>query len=104
MSMRRYDVRILNRRAAARDCEQERAAALLELLKRSIKLGHRRLAIRRILMLRACSIELPPELVPQCHRLMAEAGSKELSQIHQSVDKWVLMLRPQTTAVGSSQA
>ncbi len=100
--MTRDYVRKLNKRAVSRNSDIEREEALLALLERSIRLGHRRLTVRRILMLRACSIEVPQELAPHCLRLMTEIDRKELSQISQSVHEWILMLRPRN--VDASQA
>jgi len=92
--MSRQQVRSLNRQLAASRPEDARREALLQLLERSIRLGHRRLAIRRILMLHACAIEVPKEWSGHCRELLLRAERAELSRIHQSVHEWAMMLAP----------
>lgn len=71
---------------------EEQRRALLALLDHSLKRGHWRLAVRRYLMLRAQSHEVPPPHAESCERLIASASRRELGRIRQQVHDWVCLL------------
>lgn len=71
---------------------EEQRCALLALLEHSLRRGHWRLAVRRYLMLRAQSHEVPPDCCERCERLIAAASRRELGRIRQQVHEWVCLV------------
>ena len=88
----RTGVRQLNRIVGDRRELFGQRQALIELLARSLKFGHRRLAIRRYLMLKICCHSVPFSLEDSCRVLLAAAKPLEINRIEASVNEWHLML------------
>lgn len=71
---------------------QEQHEALLDLLEHSLARGHRRLAIRRYLMLCWQGHPVPPRLRAECNRLVAASPTREFGRLAREVRAWQTML------------
>lgn len=69
----------------ARQCTREREEVLLQLLRHSIERGHRRLVMRRVLMLEVCGLRVPDALKPYCDRVFEQARAGEVVTIRRAV-------------------
>jgi len=66
--------------------------ALQLLLERSMRLGHRRLAIRRYLMMCSQGYSVPALEQSFCEDMMDECTQSDLNRIRSSVKSWADML------------
>ncbi len=86
---------------------QEQREALLALLEHSLARGHRRLAIRRYLMLCWQGHPVPSRLRAECNRLVIGSTSQEFVRLAHEVRAWQAMLgddyrvRPKASASSS---
>lgn len=71
---------------------KEQREALLALLEHSLARGHRRLAIRRYLMLCWQGHVVPPHLRAACNRLVVESPGPEFGRVSRQVRAWQRML------------
>lgn len=66
--------------------------ALLVLLERDLRCGHKQLAIRHFCMLRALGTEMPPGLERCCERLVLACAPARLARTLEAVHQWLTML------------
>lgn len=77
-----------------RACDtRESARMLLELIRESLRAGHRRVAIQRIFMLRHLDGDLPDDLAAVLTDVVPRLNARELRRMQQAADDWVSMLR-----------
>jgi hypothetical protein len=101
--MARDQIRTLNRRVASKDSRVDQRQALVDLLERSLRLGHRRLAIRRLFMMEICGYPVPQELLEACAPLQQKVKATEVNRIRRSVLEWHAMIsRPLAPTVAAN--
>lgn len=69
---------------------------LIQLAEHSLKLGHKKVAVRRYLMLKTCDYHVPDQLAIRCNQLLKEISPRELWKIEAAVREWHQMLSPGT--------
>ena len=69
------------------------ASELPTLVARDLHRGHVNLAIRHLLMARACGSGVPPGMALRCENLLQACPSARRHRIARDVDNWVRMVR-----------
>jgi hypothetical protein len=71
---------------------REQRAVLLRLLEESLARGHRRMVIRRYLMLKVRGLEVPHALEVTCEELITSRTARDIRRIDAAVREWAWML------------
>lgn len=69
-----------------------RGVSLPELLDRSMRLGQRRVALQRMLMMEAAGMEISEASRAFCHPARMSLPRRELDRMHQAAQAWARML------------
>jgi hypothetical protein len=69
-----------------------RGVSLPELLERSVRLGHRRVALQRLLMMEAAGMEVSESARAFCQPARMTLPLRELDRMHQASQAWAAML------------
>jgi hypothetical protein len=72
--------------------QRSTAAVLQDLLAKDLRRGHRRLALRHFLMLRACGVCPSPQLQEECEQLLGACPEETRRRIAAGVDGWTQMV------------
>lgn len=72
---------------------QQQADALISLVRASLRRGHWKVALRRLLMLEARGHAIPDDLQTTTQALMARCAQKELEKMQADAWVWGLMVR-----------
>ena len=74
-----------------------RGVSLPELLERSIRRGHKRVALQRLLMMEAAGLEASEESRAFCHPLRMTISRREFDRMNDAARDWVRMIGARPT-------